>query len=260
MLYTIPMSHYCEAARWALELAGIDFVEAAYLPGLHAAFSPIVDLRKGSKAPPGLTGSESSVPLLVSVDKEIIAHDSWECMSRLGDAPPLRAKELLDTIIGPCARTIAYSHLLADEGDAAFLKACTPAKVPWMQRWAMASSPFRWKVKAALREGLVRSQGHVEDCRTRLRTALTEFEAFLYMPPYADAGPTVAAVALASLMAPLVLPPNYAVTFYEGPMLEMEDLPPAMREEVAAWRNTPVGAWTLEYYKAHRRPDPEMSC
>src|SRR4051812_34254287 len=34
-LVTIPISHYCEKARWALDRAGIPFDERAHLPGLH---------------------------------------------------------------------------------------------------------------------------------------------------------------------------------------------------------------------------------
>ena len=35
-LVTIPYSHYCELSRWALEHAGIEFVEMPYMPGYHA--------------------------------------------------------------------------------------------------------------------------------------------------------------------------------------------------------------------------------
>src|SRR5580704_2864271 len=34
-LITIPFSHYCEKARWALDRAGVSYVEDPYLPGLH---------------------------------------------------------------------------------------------------------------------------------------------------------------------------------------------------------------------------------
>jgi glutathione S-transferase len=34
-LITIPMSHYCEKARWALTYCGLDFVEEAHLQMIH---------------------------------------------------------------------------------------------------------------------------------------------------------------------------------------------------------------------------------
>src|SRR3954447_17471412 len=35
VLVTIPISHYCEKARWALDRAGVAYVERRHLPALH---------------------------------------------------------------------------------------------------------------------------------------------------------------------------------------------------------------------------------
>lgn len=44
-LITIPMSHYCEKARWALDYAGIEFTEDAHLQVFHyRAVKPYSDL------------------------------------------------------------------------------------------------------------------------------------------------------------------------------------------------------------------------
>ena len=34
-LLTIPISHYCEKARWALDLAGIEYREERHVQGIH---------------------------------------------------------------------------------------------------------------------------------------------------------------------------------------------------------------------------------
>ena len=34
-LVTIPISHYCEKARWALERAGIGYREEPHVQGIH---------------------------------------------------------------------------------------------------------------------------------------------------------------------------------------------------------------------------------
>jgi len=44
-LITIPFSHYCEKARWALELCGIAYEEDGHLPVFHYAAT----LRAGAK-------------------------------------------------------------------------------------------------------------------------------------------------------------------------------------------------------------------
>jgi glutathione S-transferase len=49
-LITIPFSHYCEKARWALERAGVAFIEDAYLPVTHM----LATRRAGGKTVPVL--------------------------------------------------------------------------------------------------------------------------------------------------------------------------------------------------------------
>ena len=38
-LITIAISHYCEKARWALDRAGITYVESAHVPLAHLVFT-----------------------------------------------------------------------------------------------------------------------------------------------------------------------------------------------------------------------------
>jgi glutathione S-transferase len=54
-LLTIPISHYCEKARWALERAGIDYSEEAHVQIIHR----IVAIR---------TGAGRRVPVLVTAE------------------------------------------------------------------------------------------------------------------------------------------------------------------------------------------------
>ncbi len=34
-LITIPFSHFCEKARWSLDVAGVAYREEGHVPGLH---------------------------------------------------------------------------------------------------------------------------------------------------------------------------------------------------------------------------------
>jgi glutathione S-transferase len=38
-LITIPISHYCEKARWALERAGLPYREERHVQGIHRRIS-----------------------------------------------------------------------------------------------------------------------------------------------------------------------------------------------------------------------------
>ena len=41
-LITIPISHYCEKARWALDRAGIEYREERHIQGVHQIAGPAV--------------------------------------------------------------------------------------------------------------------------------------------------------------------------------------------------------------------------
>ena len=36
LLVTIPLSHFCERARWALDYTGLPYTEQRHAPGFHA--------------------------------------------------------------------------------------------------------------------------------------------------------------------------------------------------------------------------------
>ena len=54
-LLTIPISHFCEKARWALERAGIEYDEERHVQGVHR----VVSLR---------AGGSGTLPVLIAED------------------------------------------------------------------------------------------------------------------------------------------------------------------------------------------------
>lgn len=76
-LITIPPSHYCEKARWALETAGVDFREERHPPLLH--------LRSVRAA-----GGRHSTPVLRG--RGVVVTDSTDILGHLqrahGELPP----------------------------------------------------------------------------------------------------------------------------------------------------------------------------
>ena len=112
-LITIPPSHYCEKARWALDFVGAPYSEEKHPPIVHWGWSYS-------------SGGGRTVPILVAGERTI--GDSTEILRFLdnefgnghrlypGDAG-LREEvdeleELFDTRLGPHTRRIAYFHLL----------------------------------------------------------------------------------------------------------------------------------------------------
>ncbi len=67
-LITIPVSHFCEKARWALEHAGIPYVEEGHLP-----FFSIRAVRRA--------GGRRSVPVLVTDEGTIGGGPAGPCLA-----------------------------------------------------------------------------------------------------------------------------------------------------------------------------------
>src|SRR5262245_37734876 len=106
-LITIPFSHYCEKARWALDRGGITYREEGHLPMLHWLSS-----RRA--------GGGRTVPVLVTGDRVI--RDSTDILRWAEDAgagglvpddPAERAEvdrleDWFDDVLGPHSRRWAY--------------------------------------------------------------------------------------------------------------------------------------------------------
>jgi glutathione S-transferase len=113
-LVTIPISHYCEKARWGLERAGMPYREEAHVQGIH---------RLASRR----AGGGGTVPVLVTADGAIA--DSADILAWVDArlAPdqrlfPAEAEALaevralcarLDEVLGPAGRRLIYVHMLA---------------------------------------------------------------------------------------------------------------------------------------------------
>lgn len=114
-LITIPISHYCEKARWGLARAGIPYREERHVQGIH---------RLAARR----AGDGSTVPVLVTPDGVI--GESAEILAwvdrrtapqrRLFPAEPAERAEVellcarFDEELGPKGRRLMYVHLLQD--------------------------------------------------------------------------------------------------------------------------------------------------
>ena len=69
-LVTIPISHYCEKARWTLDHCAIDYLVETHLPGPHAGA-----IKKLSE--------QSAVPVLCDGEKTIAGSDDLPFQDRM---------------------------------------------------------------------------------------------------------------------------------------------------------------------------------
>jgi glutathione S-transferase len=113
-LVTIPISHYCEKARWALERAGLEYREERHIQGVHRIAAR-------------MAGGSLTVPVLVTPAGAV--GDSAEILAWVDErTPPQRrlypedaherrvVEDLcrrFDEDLGPAGRRLIYIHMLA---------------------------------------------------------------------------------------------------------------------------------------------------
>lgn len=247
-LLTIPLSHYCEKARWALERIGLDYHEERHIQGFHYPRTYWV-----SRNP--------EVPVLID-GKQVIA-DSTEILRHLeryappdmrlypADATARRQVEALedrfDETLGVESRRWFYFHYLpegraalriAGQGAPEIERAMAPLVFPLMRRYAT----WLLQVSAStVARGLERSRQVVSETDTLLADGR----------PYLTGDRfTAADLALACMMAPFVVPAEYGIRL-PPPC----DLPAAMQPTVEAFRASATGRYVLKLFETQRHRD-----
>ena len=148
-LITIGFSHYCEKARWALDRAGVPYVEEAHVPILH--------WRSSYGA-----GGGRTVPVLVT-PKDGVLRESTDIVrwadghgAALYPSAPAERAEVdrwvarFDAQVGPATRRIIYAVLL--DGPPAFVNRLLQSTATPMERRILPlAAPL---VRGAIRRGL----------------------------------------------------------------------------------------------------------
>jgi glutathione S-transferase len=244
-LVTIPISHFCEKARWALDRAGVGYVEQRHLQLVH-----VIAAR--------LAGGGNTVPVFVTETGRVLADSSdillWadtqlEPERRLypdGDvgAQARGLEAWLDDGLGPDGRLWMYHGTL-------------PA-VRELRRWALAGIP-RWErwvfdlggsgVEAALRRYLridAVAAGAALERVTRvfdeIADRLVDGRSFLVGDRF-----TAADLTFAALAAPVLLPERYG-----SPLPPPKAMPKAVSREVWRLRDHPAGTFAARLYREER--------
>jgi glutathione S-transferase len=136
-LVTIPFSHYCEKARWALDWCRVPYRERAVLPGLHFRHTRPV----GGRTVPVLLRDDGEAPLLDStdilrwVDTQAAPERRLWPTAAAEQEEAERLEEDFDTRLGPATRQWAYAHGLRD--PAMLCTLVRPGFPKWRDRVAL---------------------------------------------------------------------------------------------------------------------------
>jgi glutathione S-transferase len=245
-LVTIPISHYCEKARWALDRARIPYREERHVQGIHR-----VAARRA--------GGGATVPVLVTPDGAI--GESQEILewvdARLAPEQRLfpqgvaqRAEvdalcRRLDERLGPAARRLIYVHMF-DQRE--LVLGFNNQGVPWWEDRALRYGwqPLRRFIERELGivpGGQVRDEAIVFEELDHVATLLADGRPFLGGERFGAADLTFAALSAAA-----TLPDGYGVTLPQPEMLA-----PATAALVQRARSHPAGRHALSLYAEHRR-------
>jgi glutathione S-transferase len=242
-LLTLPVSHFCEKGRWALELAGIPFTERGYIPGLHAMKART----RGSATLPVLTHGRR---VIRGSDAIVRFADESAQLGLYSDRPAERREvesliRQMDEGLGPDARLWLYTWGCEDPD----------LYVELIER---GLGPVARRTVRPLKRGLIALTAHHfgigersrEESAERLESTLQALEDRRNGSPYLVGERfTAADLTFAALCAPLVAPPEYGVA-----LPQIDELPDTFGATLRAWRDTPSGATALRLYREHRRP------
>lgn len=240
-LITIPISHYCEKARWALERAGIPYREERHVQAVH---------RFASRR----AGGVGTVPVLVTPEGAL--GESEEILTWVDERlPPERRLfpaegperveverlcRRFDEELGPTGRRLIYVHMLAqpdlmlrfnNEGVPAWedraLRLGWPLALRWARRELAITPGIEVEDEAAVWREFDYAAELLADGREHLCGELF----------------SAADLTFAALAASVIVPPVYGV-----PLPQPDVLPDHTRALVERAREHPAGRYALALF------------
>lgn len=245
VLITIPISHYCEKARWALDRAGIAYRERAHLQVIH--WIPVARAGGGKTAPVLVWGDR-----VFADSTDILEEASRRAPDRaLYPDDPAAAAEVrslqrdFDEVLGPEGRRWMYFKMRGQR-DIAIAYGCTGVPA-WQRRGLPLAYPLVIRIIDRYLDitpaSAARSEAEVRATFDRIAERLSDGRPYLCGERF-----TAADLTFAALSASLLMPPEYGV-----PLPQPDDLPSAMAAKVREFRAHPAGEFALKMFREERR-------
>jgi glutathione S-transferase len=239
-LVTIPLSHFCEKARWGLDRSGLTYDEQPYAPVLHRAG---VMPRGSTTAPVLVLGRREGVAGSTAILEHCDRHGNGTILFPSDPAVNAEVRALVarfDRRLGPPLRAWLYSWAVQDRTRLA--PYVTLGVAPAQRRVATAMLPVIQRIlRIALR---VTPDSHAV-CAAKVDAELAfvsellgDGRRFLVGDRFTAADLTFAALAGSGLAAP----------GYGGRGVTLPQAPAELAPQIATWRATPAGRYALTIY------------
>jgi glutathione S-transferase len=251
ILVTIPISHFCEKARWALDRAGVDYTEKRHIQLVHIAAAKRAG---GGRTAPVLRAPEGvyadSAAILAYADEHTPADRRLYPADDAQRAEVVALERRFDTILGPEGRRWLYEQVFTDA------RRYAPWNLAGVPRWErlmfpVVLPPAKLVIRrhldvnpASVRNAVVRVDEEFDAVAERLSDGRRHLVGERF---------SAADLAFAAMAAPLVAPPVYGT-----PLPQPEEMHDEMAAAVLRWRAHPAGAFALRMF-AEERPAPKVT-
>ncbi len=244
-LFTFGPSHYCEKARWALDLAAVRYREVRWAPGPHLLSARRLAPRS---LVPILCHSKTIIQGSGRITDWAEASGGMNWRSGASSAEKAEIAELeawADDALGVAVRRLIYAASLGTESRA--VAAALFRGAIWWQR---PLAPLMWPIsRRAIMRGLRATAEDIPDARAALERELDHLDRLVSGQNRFLVGDHLgrADIAVASLLSPIIFPAEHPVY---GTLRPWQ----AQRRIMEAYRDRPCVHWTAALYRDFRRP------
>jgi glutathione S-transferase len=243
-LITIPVSHYCEKVRWALDYLKLPYVEEPHMP----PFYKIATTKAGGE----------TVPVLVTKDGNFT--DSTDILKYLDSIVSSNAKiysthpeqhqqieeleELFDEQLGTAVRSWAYFYII---DNSQIVQPKWTQNVPFFEKllFPVIFPPMRSLVKKKYdvnAESAAQYHEQIENVFEKVNELLADGRNYLVGDKISAAD-----ISFASLAAPILQPPQHPIKSSDS-----EKLPAEFLSKIKKLQETAAGDFVLRLYKTER--------
>jgi len=136
-LVTIPISHFCEKARWGLERAGVEYTERRHIQIIHQFAARLAG---GGKTVPVLKTDEGvfkqSREILLYADRDLPEQSRLYPADRQQRAQVIELEDRFDAVLGVEGRRWLYHEVFKN------MKPLTPYNLTGVPAWERAMFPI----------------------------------------------------------------------------------------------------------------------